>query len=219
MNKSVQEKICEISKKLLTHGLNHGATGNVSIRIDNDFYITPSGMATEWMEAKDVVKCSLLIDEAEVSRMTKKPSSEWHFHQQIYQTRSDVNAIVHTHSPYASAISVLRKNIPAFHYMIALFGGSEVRCSAYEIFGSHELSEEIIKTLGTLKACLIANHGAVVVSNDLENAFFLAQELEHLAHQYLELLKIGSFTLLSEDEMRQVLLKFKSYGPSSKAQD
>ena len=115
MNKSVQEKICEISKKLLTHGLNHGATGNVSIRIDNDFYITPSGMATEWMEAKDVVKCSLLIDEAEVSRMTKKPSSEWHFHQQIYQTRSDVNAIVHTHSPYASAISVLRKNIPAFH--------------------------------------------------------------------------------------------------------
>jgi L-fuculose-phosphate aldolase len=219
MNKSVQEKICEISKKLLTHGLNHGATGNVSVRIDNDFYITPSGMATEWMEAKDVVKCSLLIDEEEVSRMTRKPSSEWHFHQQVYQTRSDVNAIVHTHSPYASAISVLRKNIPAFHYMIALFGGSEVRCSAYEIFGSRELSQEIIKTLGTLKACLIANHGAVLVSNDLENAFYLAQELEHLAHQYIELLKIGSFTLLSEDEMTEVLLKFKSYGPSSQAQD
>ena len=219
MNKSVQEHICEISKKLLTHGLNHGATGNVSVRIDNDFYITPSGMATECMEAKDVVKCSLLIDEAEVSRMTKKPSSEWHFHQQIYQTRSDVNAIVHTHSPYASAISVLRKNIPAFHYMIALFGGSEVRCSAYEIFGSPELSEEIIKTLGTLKACLIANHGAVLVSNDLDNAFYLAQELEHLAHQYIELLKIGSLTLLSEDEMTEVLLKFKSYGPSSNKQD
>ncbi len=219
MNKSVQENICEISKKLLTHGLNHGATGNVSVRIDNDFYITPSGMATEYMEAKDVVKCSLLIDEAEVSRMTKKPSSEWHFHQQVYQTRSDVNAIVHTHSPYASAISVLRKNIPAFHYMIALFGGSEVRCSAYEIFGSRELSEEIIKTLGTFKACLIANHGAVLVSNDLENAFYLAQELEHLAHQYIELLKIGSLTLLSEDEMIEVLLKFKSYGPSSKKQD
>ena len=219
MNKSVQENICEISKKLLTHGLNHGATGNVSVRIDNDFYITPSGMATEYMEAKDVVKCSLLIDEAEVSRMTKKPSSEWHFHQQIYQTRSDVNAIVHTHSPYASAISVLRKNIPAFHYMIALFGGSEVRCSAYEIFGSRELSEEIIKTLGTLKACLIANHGAVVVSNDLENAFYLAEELEHLAHQYIELLKIGSLTLLTEDEMTEVLLKFKSYGPSSNKQD
>ena len=219
MNKSVQEHICEISKKLLTHGLNHGATGNVSVRIDNDFYITPSGMATEYMEAKDVVKCSLLIDEAEVSRMTKKPSSEWHFHQQIYQTRGDVNAIVHTHSPYASAISVLRKNIPAFHYMIALFGGSEVRCSAYEIFGSPELSEEIIKTLGTLKACLIANHGAVLVSNDLDNAFYLAQELEHLAHQYIELLKIGSLTLLSEDEMTEVLLKFKSYGPSSKKQD
>ena len=109
MNKSVQEHICEISKKLLTHGLNHGATDNVSVRIDNDFYITPSGMATDCMEAKDVVKCSLLIDEEEVSRMTKKPSSEWHFHQQIYQKRSDVNAIVHTHSPYASAISVLRK--------------------------------------------------------------------------------------------------------------
>ena len=219
MNKSVQEHICEISKKLLTHGLNHGATGNVSVRIDNDFYITPSGMATECMEAKDVVKCSLLTDEEEVSRMTKKPSSEWHFHRQIYQTRSDVNAIVHTHSPYASAISVLRKNIPAFHYMIALFGGSEVRCSAYEIFGSRELSEEIIKTLGTLKACLIANHGAVLVSNDLENAFYLAEELEHLAHQYIELLKIGSLTLLSEDEMTEVLLKFKSYGPSSKKQD
>ena len=213
MNKSVQEKICEISKKLLTHGLNHGATGNVSVRIDNDFYITPSGMATEWMEAKDVVKCSLLIDEAEVSRMTKKPSSEWHFHQQIYQTHSDVNAIVHTHSPYASAISVLRKNIPAFHYMIALFGGSEVRCSAYEIFGSRELSEEIIKTLGTLKACLIANHGAVLVSNDLDNAFYLAQELEHLAHQYIELLKTGGMTILSQAEMDQVLEKFNHYGP------
>lgn len=219
MNKSVQEKICEISKKLLTYGLNHGTTGNVSVRIDNDFYITPSGIATEFIEPKDIVKCSLLIDEAEVHRMTKKPSSEWPFHQKIYQTRADINAIVHTHSPYASAISVLRKNIPAFHYMIALFGGPEVRCSAYKIFGSYELSEEIIKTLGTFKACLIANHGAVVVSDDLDNAFCLAQELEHLAHQYVELLKIGSVTTLSDDEMRQVLLKFKSYGPTSKDQD
>ena len=219
MNKSVQENICEISKKLLTYGLNHGATGNVSVRIDDDFYITPSGIATEFIEPKDIVKCSLLIDEVEVHRMTKRPSSEWHFHQKIYQTRADINAIVHTHSPYASAISVLRKNIPAFHYMIALFGGPEVRCSAYKIFGSYELSEEIIKTLGTFKACLIANHGAVVVSDDLDNAFCLAQELEHLAHQYVELLKIGSVTTLSDDEMRQVLLKFKSYGPSSKDQD
>ena len=130
MHNSIQEKICDISNKLIQEGLNHAATGNISVRLDDHFYITPSGTISENLKPIDIVKCPLSLDEEFIQTMTQRPSSEWHFHKRIYEERSDVNAIIHTHSLFASTLSVLRKNIPAFHYMIALFGGKEVMCGA-----------------------------------------------------------------------------------------
>ena len=215
MHNSIQEKICDISNKLIQEGLNHAATGNISVRLDDHFYITPSGTVSENLKPIDIVKCPLSLDEEFIQTMPQRPSSEWHFHKRIYEERSDVNAIIHTHSVFASTLSVLRKNIPSFHYMIALFGGKEVRCGTYKLFGSKELSEEVIKSLGSLKACLMANHGAIVVSADIDDAYFLAQELEHLSQQYIELLKIGELNLLSDDEMDKVIHKFQGYGPKA----
>ena len=215
MNNSIQEKICEISKKLIQEGLNHAATGNISVRLDDHFYITPSGTVSEHLKPIDIVKCPLVLDEELIKTMSQKPSSEWHFHKRIYEKRIDVKAIIHTHSVFASTLSVLRRSIPAFHYMIALFGGKEVKCGDYKLFGSKELSDEVILSLGNLNACLIANHGAIVVSNDIDDAFFLAQELEHLAQQYLEILKVGGYKTLSDEEMKNVIEKFKGYGPKN----
>ena len=215
MNNSIQEKICEISKKLIQEGLNHAATGNISVRLDDHFYITPSGTVSEHLKPIDIVKCPLVLDEELIKTMSLKPSSEWHFHKRIYEKRIDVKAIIHTHSVFASTLSVLRRSIPAFHYMIALFGGKEVKCGDYKLFGSKELSDEVILSLGNLNACLIANHGAIVVSNDIDDAFFLAQELEHLAQQYLEILKVGGYKILSDEEMKNVIEKFKGYGPKN----
>ena len=215
MNNSIQEKICEISKKLIQEGLNHAATGNISVRLDDHFYITPSGTVSEHLKPIDIVKCPLVLDEELIKTMSLKPSSEWHFHKRIYEKRIDVKAIIHTHSVFASTLSVLRRSIPAFHYMIALFGGKEVKCGDYKLFGSKELSDEVILSLGNLNACLIANHGAIVVSNDIDDAFFLAQELEHLAQQYLEILKVGGYKTLSDEEMKNVIEKFKGYGPKN----
>ena len=215
MHNSIQEKICEISKKLIQEGLNHAATGNISVRLDDHFYITPSGTVSEHLKPIDIVKCPLVLDEELIKTMSQKPSSEWHFHKRIYEKRIDVKAIIHTHSVFASTLSVLRRSIPAFHYMIALFGGKEVKCGDYKLFGSKELSEEVVLSLGNLNACLIANHGAIVVSNDIDDAFFLAQELEHLAQQYLEILKVGGYKTLSDEEMKNVIEKFKGYGPKN----
>lgn len=215
MNNSIQEKICEISKKLIQEGLNHAATGNISVRLDDHFYITPSGTVSEHLKPIDIVKCPLVLDEELIKTMSLKPSSEWHFHKRIYEKRIDVKAIIHTHSVFASTLSVLRRSIPAFHYMIALFGGKEVKCGDYKLFGSKELSDEVILSLGNLNACLMANHGAIVVSSDIDDAFFLAQELEHLAQQYLEILKVGGYKTLSDEEMKNVIEKFKGYGPKN----
>lgn len=215
MNKSIQEKICEISKKLIQEGLNHAATGNISVRLDDHFYITPSGTVSEHLKPIDIVKCPLVLDEELIKTMSLKPSSEWHFHKRIYEKRIDVKAIIHTHSVFASTLSVLRRSIPAFHYMIALFGGKEVKCGDYKLFGSKELSDEVVLSLGNLNACLMANHGAIVVSSDIDDAFFLAQELEHLAQQYLEILKVGGYKTLSDEEMKNVIEKFKGYGPKN----
>ena len=215
MNNSIQEKICEIAKKLISSGLNHGATGNVSFRTDDHFYITPSGKVSEILQPGDIIRCSLDVSAETINQMQDKPSSEWMFHQKIFQNRSDVKAVIHTHSTYAGVVSVLNKNIPPFNYMIGLFGGHEIKCGKYRLFGTDELSDEIINTLGNLNACLMANHGAIVVSDNLDNAFFMAQELEHLAHQYIELIKVGEINLLSKKEMDDVILKFNNYGPKT----
>ena len=140
-----------------------------------------------------------------------RPSSEWRFHQDIYVNKKEAQAIVHAHSTCATAVSTHQKNIPAFHYMVAVAGGEDIKCSKYATFGTKNLSKNIIEALKNRSACLIANHGQVAFGENLEKTFELAQEIENICHQYINALRIGMPKILSNKEMKIVLGKFKNY--------
>jgi L-fuculose-phosphate aldolase len=142
----------------------------------------------------------------------RRPSSEWRFHRDIFRSRPEVGAIVHTHSPHATALACTGRGIPAFHYMVAVAGGADVRCAAYRTFGTQELSQAALAALQDRKACLLANHGVIATGSDLQSAVALAGEVENLARQYSVALSLGEVSLLDEAEMSRVLEKFRSYG-------
>ena len=143
---------------------------------------------------------------------TRLPSSEWLFHRDIYRARGEVGAVVHAHPPFATALACLGEDIPAFHYMIARFGGDDVRCAPYALFGSQRLSELALAALCDRRACLLANHGMIVVGTDLQQALSLASEFENLCEHYWRTRTIGDPRILSAPEMAQVLEKFATYG-------
>ena len=142
----------------------------------------------------------------------REPSSEWRFHHDILKSRNDTNVVIHTHSTYATTLSLFRKDIPAFHYMIAVAGGNSIRCGAYALFGTQALSDEALKALKDRKACLLANHGLLVMGRDIEDALNITCEIERLCEQYIYALQIGSPAILSNQEMDEVIGQFKSYG-------
>jgi L-fuculose-phosphate aldolase len=188
--------------------LNRGKSGNVSARIDDGFLVTPTGLAYESTQPGDVVAMTL-DGKARGSRL---PSSEWRFHRDIYAARREVGAIVHAHSPFATTLACLGRDIPPFHYMIAVAGGKDIRCAAYATFGTQQLSDHALRALEGRKACLLANHGMIAVGTSLAAALALAVEVEALAEQYGRALQIGTPDLLSDAEMEVVLEKFRTYG-------
>lgn len=189
-------------------GLNRGTAGNISLRADDGFYITPTGMSYAALTAADIPHMTL----AGTISGQRKPSSEWRLHRDLYAARPHVGAVVHAHSPFAVSLACLRCDIPPFHYMIARFGGDTVRCSRYEIFGSQELSAAALAAMTDRHACLLANHGLLVAGRDLEQALALAGELEELCEQYWRACQLGTPVLLSPAEMAAVGEKFSSYG-------
>jgi len=189
-------------------GLNRGTSGNVSVRSGDGFYITPTGMRYEQLVADDIPLMAL--DGSHQGR--RKPSSEWRFHRDLYAARPEVGAVLHAHSPFAVSLACLRRDIPAFHYMIARFGGDSIRCADYAIFGSEELSTAAMAAMADRRACLLANHGLLVAGRDLDEALALAVELEELCEQYWRACQLGQPVLLSADEMAAVLQKFAGYG-------
>ena len=189
-------------------GINRGSAGNVSARCAGGFVITPTGMAYDHCEPADMVK----VGAGGTPSGRRKPSSEWRFHQDIYAARPEAGAVVHAHSPFATALACQEQSVPAFHYMVARFGGADVRCAAYATFGSQELSDAVIAALDGRRACLMAHHGMVVFGRDLDHALDLALELEALCEQYWRVLQLGAPKLLAADEMLRVLAKFASYG-------
>ncbi len=202
--------LCDAIIKLNTLGLNHGATGNCSIRKEEGFLISPSGISNDSLKSEHIVL--MKMDGTLVNPKKLQPSSEWRFHRDIFTSRKDVNAVVHTHSVYASALSVLGAAIPQFHYMIAVTGGKEIPCAQYAMFGTQELSENILKSLGKQKACLMSNHGLITVGNDLKEAVDIAEEVEHLSKMYVVANMPRKPHLLSDEEMDDVLKRFQSYG-------
>jgi L-fuculose-phosphate aldolase len=189
-------------------GLNRGTAGNISLRADDGFYITPTGMPYTALTAADIPHMTL----AGTISGQRKPSSEWRLHRDLYAARPHVGAVVHAHSPFAVSLACQRCDIPPFHYMIARFGGDTVRCSRYEIFGSQELSAAALDAMTDRHACLLANHGLLVAGRDLEQALALAGELEELCEQYWRTCQLGTPVLLSPAEMAAVGEKFSSYG-------
>ncbi len=130
----------------------------------------------------------------------------------MYRARPDALAILHAHPAYSMALACLRRPLPAFHYMVAVAGGRDIRCAEYATFGSQALSDHVLQALENRRACLMANHGIIALARDLAGALSLALEIEQLACSYLQCLAAGEPVLLDDAEMDRVLEKFKTYG-------
>lgn len=211
MSLLVREQIVAACKKLDSSGLNRGTSGNVSCRENDHFLVTPTGVPVEEITPSKIVAVD--FDGRVIG--FGKPSSEWRFHCDILRARPDVNAVVHTHAPHATALACLREDLPPFHYMIAVAGGDSVRCAPYALFGTEQLSRHAVGALVDRKACLLANHGMITLGSDLDEAMTIAVELEVLCQQYLLARQTGRPTLLSSDEMAQVIERFKTYGKNA----
>ncbi len=205
--------ILDATTKLAQLGLNRGTAGNISVRWDEGFLITPSGMPPNAMHPEDVV--AMDMEGSPLGR--RRPSSEWRFHRDIYAARPETGAVVHCHPPFCVSLAVLHKPIPPYHYMVAKGGGRDIRCAPYATFGTQELSDYAVAALNGRKACLLANHGMIAVGPTLESAMALAIEVEELAEGYWRALQLGEPILLADDEMDLVLEKFASYGENAQA--
>jgi L-fuculose-phosphate aldolase len=200
-------RIVATAREMNALRINRGKSGNVSARIDTGFLITPSALPYDETNPGDVVA----VDFDGNATGRRKPSSEWRFHRDIYATRPEVRAIVHTHSPFATTLACLDRGIPSFHYMIAVAGGSDIRCAPYATFGTQALSDHALRALEGRRACLLSHHGMISTGASLKTALALAVEVEALAEMYWRALLIGEPQSLSQDEMRDVLEKFDSY--------
>ena len=212
--------LLETMRSMSATGLNVGTAGNASLRLDVaqprtstpdapvHMLITPSGLAAEHCGAQDMAR----VDADGRAHGPFAPSSEWQLHRDIYAAFPAAGAVVHAHSPFATALACQRIGIPPFHYMIARFGGSSIRCARYATFGTQALSDATVAALHERNACLLANHGMVVFGHDLKQALALAIEFETLCAQYWRSLQIGEPVLLSEAEMTEVIERFRWYG-------
>jgi L-fuculose-phosphate aldolase len=210
---ALREQIISICRQLGAVGLNQGTSGNVSMRVSDysadGFLLTPTSLDYDAMQPADLVH---VTSDGTCSGL-RRPSSELPFHRAVMHARPDARAIIHTHSTHATALACLRRSIPAFHYLIALFGGNDIRCAEYATFGTDELSSNVVRALIGRRAALMANHGLIVIGDNLSHAFALTVEAEQLATLYLATLATGSSpVILDETEIANVAERFRSYG-------
>ena len=207
MNK-IKSDIIKYAKMLNSKKLSALRSGNISIRYKDGFFITPSGKKYSSLRDSDIVFVKL---DGTFNKKKGIPSSEWKFHQDIYLNKKEAHAIVHAHSTNATAVSTHKKVIPAFHYMVAMAGGSDIKCAKYATFGTRALSRNILVALKNRKACLISNHGQIAFEKNISKAFELSEEVENISLQYITSLKLGKPKILSLKEMKKVLSKTKNY--------
>ena len=194
--------------KMNAEGINQGTSGNVSVRTEEGFLMTASGIVYEKMKPAHVVDMDLEGN----YRGDYLPSTEWRMHMDIFRKRPEAKAIVHVHSTYATALACLRKEVPAFHYMIGVTGGTSLRVSDYAEFGTQELSDTMLKAMEGRTGCLLANHGQICFGPTLAKALWLAGEIEALCKMYWAACLQGKPVILDEAQMVSVLKRFKSYG-------
>ena len=201
--------IIAIAQALDAAGLVPNKSGNVSRRSADGFLITPAGVPYRDLVPADIVAVS---PAGSAAAQARRPSSEWRMHAAIYADRPDAIAIVHTHSPQATALACAGRGIPPFHYMIALAGGA-IRCMPYATFGTAELAATAVQGLVGRRATLLGNHGVIAIGGSLGEAHAVALEVENLAGQYLALLAAGLEPhVLDDAELQRVIEKFADYG-------
>jgi len=207
-HRGLREEIIATARRMNDLGINQGKSGNVSHRVPEGFLVTPTGMDYDTLELADIVLMGFDGSHAGA----RLPSSEWRFHRDILRARPEVNAVIHTHSMFATTLACLGAEIPPFHYMVAVAGGDSIRCAPYATFGTEELSRHAVHALEDRKACLLANHGMIAIGATLKSALALAVEVETLAAMYWRALQIGEPNLLDSAEMARVIEKFRTYG-------
>ena len=196
-------------------GINRGTSGNVSARVDGGFLVTPSGIGYGDCTPADIVRMAM----DGTAEGKHEPSTEWLLHRDLLATRPKTNAVLHAHPPFATALACLGRGIPAFHYMVAIAGGRDIRCAPYATPGSGELSQAALEALEGRDACLLANHGMVALGRSLKAALMLALEVETLARQYVIALQVGAPNLLGDAEMDAVMELFKTYKTETGGRD
>jgi L-fuculose-phosphate aldolase len=209
MNESgLRSELVRITKKLDEQGFSHGASGNLSARCGEGFLITPSGFGAEGLTDEDIVFVHL----SGASEGRWQPSSEWLFHRDIYVDRPEFGAVIHTHSTAATTLACLRRDIPPFHYMLALLGGDSLRCANYATFGTQALSDNALIAMKDRRACLLANHGMIAAGKNLADAYKYTVEVENLSELYLRALAVGEPVLLTSAEFADAQARFVTYG-------
>jgi L-fuculose-phosphate aldolase len=209
---ALREAVIATARAMNASGINVNKSGNVSVRCRRGprqgFLLTPTGVPYERLVADDIA----FVDDDGHAVGRCEPSSEWRFHAAIYRAREDLEAVVHTHSPHATALACQGLPIPAFHYMVAVAGGADIRCAAYATFGTQALADNVLTALAGRRACLLAHHGVIACGATLESAYALAVEVENLARTYVVVRGLGEPRLLPAEEMERVLERFRSYG-------
>jgi L-fuculose-phosphate aldolase len=218
---ALRSELIAVAREMNAVGINVNKAGNVSVRCTRGgragLLVTPTALPYASLEPEDLVFVPLDAgrdgtDRPQGAIGRHAPSSEWRFHVDILRERPEFGAIVHTHSPAATALACHGVGLPAFHYMVALAGGNDVRCAAYATFGTQALSDHALAALAGRRACLLAHHGVIACGASLDAALALAIEIEHLARIYLHARALGEPPRLSDDEMARVVDKFRSYG-------
>ncbi|MFA6970616.1 MAG: class II aldolase/adducin family protein [Gallionella sp.] len=204
----LRTELVRVTNKLEALGLSHGTSGNISAHFGEGFLITPSGFGAEGLTEDDIV----FVELSGRSRGRWQPSSEWLFHRDIYVQRPEFGAVIHTHSNAATALACMRRDIPPFHYMLALLGGNSLRCANYATFGTQALSDNALIAMRERRACLLANHGMIAAGKNLAEAYRNTMEVENLSELYLRTLAVGEPVLLTHNEFMDAQQRFVSYG-------
>ncbi|MBO0347468.1 class II aldolase/adducin family protein [Roseibium sp. CAU 1637] len=206
----LRQSIIDTCIEMNRRGINQGTSGNISARAGDRMLITPSGVPYDRMTPEMLV--SMPIDGKGDPEGDFPPSTEWQFHLALLRAKPEMHAVVHAHPVHCTALAINREEIPACHYMIAIFGGNSVPLAGYSLFGSEDLADDVTNTMRERSGCLMANHGAVVVGETLEKGLWRLEELEVLAKAYILSRTIGTPHILGDDEIGAVLGAVKNYG-------
>lgn len=205
----LREAMVQTCRQMNATGINQGTSGNLSVRCGDGFLITPSSLPYDEMGPEDLVEMDF-----EGTYAGRRPSSEWRFHRDILKNRTDIDVVLHCHSVYATTLACHHREIPAFHYMVGIAGGTTIRCAEYATFGTQELSDAALRALDGRLACLLGQHGQISLGRTLDQALWMATEVETLSRLYVQALPLGEPPVLSDEEMARVIEQMQrmSYG-------